>query len=556
VSCLSKRLLKKGEPVPHPTPALDPLEPRLLLAAPPDFFHPGPALPDITSRAFSAAKADFNNDGRLDIVFIEGIYHRTAEGDFTGGVQVLLNQGKGHFTPAGQLQTLIDPGSALVAADFDGDGNADIALFDQPGLCIFLGNGDGTLTRGGHFLVNDHNFSLATGDFNGDGRVDLAASGARTLAVHHNPDTVDAENQIAILLGGGNGRFATFFTHMAGSDAIHSAPIDYNNDGRTDLAVPIGSGIQILVSKGDGTFDFPAFIDTGGAWRLLSADLNRDGRPDLLYTKFETSPFAAHYFASYALALPGGGFGPVTRLPASTAQIDGLATGDFNGDGRTDIIAGNNKADGRGLFLQQPNGSFAPATDYSGVNPVLVGDFNNDGFDDALPYPNQIFYASPPPAPPVGPVYTSRKHTLVISGTRRSDTISVSVAGDHYVILLNRGSYTVPLSSVRRMQITTGRGYDSITLDAGVFCSALISAGAANDTIRGGSGGDTLQGDNGDDLLDGGGGVDFLQGGKGNDTLTGGAGVDAIYGNRGADTFSTSDNLSELLDRTPDEPLL
>jgi Ca2+-binding RTX toxin-like protein len=50
-------------------------------------------------------------------------------------------------------------------------------------------------------------------------------------------------------------------------------------------------------------------------------------------------------------------------------------------------------------------------------------------------------------------------------------------------------------------------------------------------------------------------GSNFAQGNMGDDTVTGGAGADAIYGNRGADTYSTSDSLSELLDRSLDEPL-
>jgi len=540
--------------VPHPTPALDPLEPRLLLAAPPSFFNEGPAIPVVAEQNLIAAKADFNNDGRLDLAVAGGLFHSSPATHFTGGLQILLNQGKGHFTSAGQPQTLSEPqvsslpGTSIVAADFNDDHHPDVALLDDGKVSLYLGDGAGSLTPAGRFLANDLNDdAVVTGDFNGDGRPDLAVSGRRVLAYHEDTHIVDTEKQIAVLLNTGAAGFLTLFTHMAGNEGYTLAAVDYNHDGRSDLAVPVGSRIQILTSKGDGTFDFPASLDTGGAQGLIAADVNRDGLPDLL--------FPGGSVASYTLALPTGGFGPVIHVSLGAASAQNVVAGDFNGDGRTDIVAGTSTGDGHRLFLQQSNGVFAPVADSSRFNPDLAGDFNNDGVDDVYSV-GRIFYASPPPAPPVGPVYTSRKHTLVISGTRRSDTISVSVAGDHYVVLLNRGSYTVPLSSVRRMQITTGRGYDSITLDAGVFCSALISAGAANDTIRGGSGDDTLQGDNGDDLLDGGGGVDFLQGGKGDDRLTGGAGFDTLFGNRGADTFSTSDTLDELVDRAGDEPLL
>ena len=533
-------------------PALIPLEPRLLFTAAPDIFNPGPALPVVAGSNLTAAKADFNNDGRLDLAVIGGRFHPSPTVDFTGGLQILLNQGKGHFTPAGQFQTLAVPqisslpGTSIVATDFNGDHNPDVALLDNAKISLYLGDGAGSLTPAGRFLANDLNDdSVVTGDFNGDGRPDLAVSGSRILAIHHNPDVIDSEKQIAVLLNTGAG-FNTVFTHMAGNEGYILATIDYNHDGRSDLAVPIVSHVQILTSKGDGTFDFPTSLDTGGAWDLISTDLNRDGLPDLLYSTFATASFA-----SYALALPSGGFGPIVHLPPGAGNAQNVVAGDFNGDGRTDIVADNSKLDGHGIFLQQASGTFAPATDFSGINPEVVGDFNNDGTDDAFAV-GRLYFTSLPLA---GPLYTSRKHTLVINGTRRSDTLSISVTGDHYVIVVNRASYTVPLSSVRRIQISTGRGYDSITLDPSVFASALISAGAANDSIQGGSGNDTLQGDNGDDILDGGAGFDFLQGGKGNDTVTGGAGVDAIYGNRGADTYSTSDSLSELLDRSLDEPL-
>jgi Ca2+-binding RTX toxin-like protein len=527
------------------------LEPRLLFSAAPNIFNFGPALPVVAGKNLAAAKADFNKDGRLDLAVIGGRFHPSPKVDFAGGLQILLNQGKGHFTLVGQLQTLGFPevsglpGTSIVAAaDFNADGNPDVALLDNARIALYLGDGAGSLTLAGRFLTNDLNDdSVVTGDFNGDGRPDLAVSGHRILAIHHKPDVIDSEKQIAVLLNTGAG-FATVFTHMAGNEGYILATIDYDHDGKSDLAVPIVNRVQILTGKGDGTFDFPASLDTGGAWDLISTDLNRDGLPDLLYSTFATASFA-----SYTLALPGGGFGPIVHLPPGTGNVQNVAAGDFNGDGRTDIVADNSKLDGHGVFLQQTNGTFAPATDSSGINPEVVGDFNNDGTDDAFAL-GRLYYTSLPPA---GPLYTSRKHTLVINGTRRSDTISLSVSGDHYVILVNRGGYSVPLSSVRRIQISTGRGYDSITLDPSVFASALISAGAANDTIRAGSGNDTLQGDNGDDLLDGGSGFDFLQGGKGNDTLTGGAGIDAVYGNRGADTYSTSDTLDELLDRTPDE---
>ncbi|MDB5318521.1 MAG: conserved repeat domain [Phycisphaerales bacterium] len=537
-----------------PRAHIDSLESRLLLAANAGILLTGARLPPIATGSLYAAKADFNNDGKLDLAVVGGGFNSNRP-FFTGGLQVLLNQGADLFTPAGQLQSLVGPpssdysGRPVVAADFNADGNADVAVIDNGKLAIYLGNGAGALASAGQYLANDLNFALTTGDFNGDGRIDLAATGSRILSV--NRDIINTEKQIAILINAGSAAFTTVFTHMSGNEGYTAAAIDYDHDGKTDLAVPLVNQVQILTSKGDGTFDFPASIDSGGAWDLVAADLNRDGRPDLLY-----STFAANTFGSYALSLPTGGFGPVVHLPPGAGETQGVAAGDFNGDGRTDIEVGNGDTATNAVFLQQPSGVFTPSPDYADLKPSIVGDFNNDGTDDGLVYGNHIIYTQAPPAPPVGPVFTSRKHILVITGNRRADVVTVTLVGANLVTTLNGVTYNTPLNTVRRIEIATGLGTDKITIDPSVFASALISAGAANDTVQAGSGNDTLQGDNGDDILNGGAGTDVIQGGKGNDTLTGAQGADAIYGNRGTDTYAHSDPLSELLDRSPDEPLI
>jgi Ca2+-binding RTX toxin-like protein len=203
----------------------------------------------------------------------------------------------------------------------------------------------------------------------------------------------------------------------------------------------------------------------------------------------------------------------------------------------------------RGLFLQQADGTFRETASYGIAQPVLTGDFNNDGRDDAVSF--QGINLAMPPA-----VFTTPRRTLVIDGTRRADVVSVAVSGSRIMITLNGETLSARLSRVRRIQITTGLGRDTVTIDPSVFSPALISSGGESDTVVGGSGNDTIQGDNGSDILTGGAGVDLIQGGKGLDTLDGGAGSDAVYGGREVDTFAAGDALSELLDRTSDEPIV
>jgi len=79
---------------------------------------------------------------------------------------------------------------AITAADFNGDGNLDLAVVDTPqsgtgAVSILLGNGDGTFQAQKMYAVGNVPKSIAVGDFNGDGKLDLAVtnSGDGTVSI-------------------------------------------------------------------------------------------------------------------------------------------------------------------------------------------------------------------------------------------------------------------------------------------------------------------------------------------------------------------------------------
>jgi len=539
---------------------VDALESRRLLTA---LFQPPTYLADDSIDSFIAAKGDFDGDGTPDLAIASGRHSTTVNGHvqsaaFDGGLEIRANDGTGRFTRvAGVLKLDVMP-RAIVAADFNGDGKLDVAAVDtrthftdesgtvlapEGQVSIWLGKGDGTLNSPTHYATTDEEtHALIVGDFNGDGLPDLAVAGSRLISFNPTTHVAKVESQITVLMNAGGGLFGAALTHIAGDYQASLAAIDYDGDGRTDLAVGEAGQIQFLTSKGDGTFNFPAAMPTGNVSALTSADLNRDGRLDLVWTS-GSDPAVV----SYAIRRADGAFAAAVNLPKSNHGAPGVAVGDFNGDGLADIIGGVDIAGGQGYYVQDAAGKFQVVEDHSYALPGVVGDFNGDGRDDVVS--GKVVSLALP-----GPVFTTRKRTLVINGTRRSDTLIVSVQGNDIVTTLRGVTTRTPLGRVRRIQIATGLGSDNIIIDPSVFLDTLVSAGAANDTVHSGSGNDTVQGDNGDDVLDGGAGADLLQGGKGNDTLAGGAGVDAIYGNRGVDTFAQSDDLDELLDAGAGEP--
>jgi hypothetical protein len=97
--------------------------------------------------------------------------------------------------------------SAVVAADFNGDGKADLAATNAQGnnISVFLGNGDGTFLAPVNYAAGTSPASVAVGDFNGDGKADLVVSNSGGFSV---------------LLGNGDGMFRTAMNTAGSSGAL------------------------------------------------------------------------------------------------------------------------------------------------------------------------------------------------------------------------------------------------------------------------------------------------------------------------------------------------
>jgi hypothetical protein len=324
------------------------------------------SLPEASS---PLAVGDFNRDGKLD-------FGSSVLGD--SGLSVYLGNGNGTF----QSPALFGQGATydIVMADFNHDGIPDIAEIIGGGVEVFLGQGDGTFASGIETAVNAvSGFSLVAGDFNGDGNLDLAMAGS------------SGEGAVAILLGNGDGTFQTPTTISLGNGQVANFIItaDFNHDGKLDLVTTNDSGpageLDILLGNGDGTFQLLKPILRGHSPIIsAAADFNGDGKVDLAI-----SPGNAKL-----LILLGHGDGtfasPVAyKLPAAGSAIE---VGDFNVDGKLDIALVTNTypnpASWLSVFRGNGDGTFQTAENrktaltYGGA--LAVGDFNNDGKLDFL----------------------------------------------------------------------------------------------------------------------------------------------------------------------------
>jgi hypothetical protein len=285
--------------------------------------------------AVSIAAADFNGDGKADIAALMDVAPFSS-----GEVQVFFGNGDGTFVTPIVLPLSAHIVSFLAALDLNGDGIADLVASAQNTVSVWLGKAGGTFSSPvsysvqGGYLISGGPVSLAFGDFNGDGRIDIAI-----------PSQVDGT--ISLLLGKGNGNFSLgaiiplSLTVVPGDTRpggpTFLAAADFNGDGRLDIAATLADsqnilsgGVAILLGKGDGTFEFPT-LNPEPATGIAIANLNRDGVPDLIVT--------GQVFGT-AVVLGNGDGTFSAPLTVFSQPLESLAVADFNNDGSADIAGG------------------------------------------------------------------------------------------------------------------------------------------------------------------------------------------------------------------------
>ena len=202
-------------------------------------------LPDGVAKSLGGRvyAADLNNDGKMDLVVVDyGVYDSNGN-CVPGGTYILLGAGDGTFGAPATITAVANPFDAAIA-DLNKDGKLDLVLsntnytqncgthsFD---LAVFLGNGDGTFKAAGVIATTPHlqAASLAAADFNHDGNVDVAM-GSSELPL--------------IAFGNGDGTFqkAQALQIPGGEQQIQVA--DLNGDNLPDI-VTLSSGNVITVA--------------------------------------------------------------------------------------------------------------------------------------------------------------------------------------------------------------------------------------------------------------------------------------------------------------------
>jgi hypothetical protein len=304
----------------------------------------------------------------------------------------LVGNGDGTFQGAPQPGVATNP-QAVAAGDFNGDGVMDLVTADYGAngdvepvndVAVLLGVGDGTFAPPVRYAVGAGATAVVVGDFNGDGALDLATA---------NRDS----NDVSVLLGKGDGTFGGAVSYAAGAGPVALAVADFAGSGHLGLAVadggfdsngdPVGQeGVSVLLGKGDGTFaDAVRYAAGAVPSAIVAGDFNGDGRPDLAVAN-RGSDDVSVLLGNGDGTFRGKAFYGVGAFPSA------LVAGDFNGDGLLDLATANqNSSDvsillgrGDGTFREDRDGHGAAIRPAAGNNPfsLTTGDFDGDGHLD------------------------------------------------------------------------------------------------------------------------------------------------------------------------------
>ena len=277
---------------------------------------------------------------------------------------------------------------ALEIGDFNGDGRNDLAqavlyvdnVATNTELRIYLQSSNGTLAAPikVHFTV-DARIGLAVADLDGDRRQEIVfAQGDGISIVDLDPITVGRPRTAP--------RVRHFPVLAPAEDAINVVTADINRDGKLDIvAQSWDSGATVFFGDGKGNVARRGYIETLGQGQndLEARDINGDEFDDIIVRGGQGVTGSIHYNNGQDSMAPAVPFNPTGMYFAS---LGGLASGDFNLDGRFDVVA-QHDATSIGLWTQGYDGVLRdPVYLPSDLDArAMVGtDIDADGDDDVV----------------------------------------------------------------------------------------------------------------------------------------------------------------------------
>jgi RHS repeat-associated protein len=349
---------------------------------------------------------DFNGDGKTDIA------HSRSQ---WGMWRISLSTGTGFVTqdwstsPYVAIDDNTDDKEQIITGDFNGDGKTDIAHARSgwEGWRVSLSNqdGNGFITQmwssGSYYAIEPCDsvsctatpyYYVLTGDFNGDGKTDIAYAHTSNW----NKWRISFPNK------DGNG-FTTeewstspYFAidnYFDGNEEILTG--DFNGDGKTDIAHSRSKWEmwRVSLSKGNGfvtedwsTSHYWAIDDrVDGNELVLNGDFNGDGKTDIAHARTSWGMWRVSLSNGYEFKTEDWTTSPYLAIENLTDGHERVITGDFSGDGKTDIAHARKEWDGWRVSFDQ-----------SAIIPDLLASIKNSlGGTTAIKFKSSTDYDNP-----------------------------------------------------------------------------------------------------------------------------------------------------------------
>ncbi len=344
----------------------------------------------------SVTAGDFNGDGRTDLAVL-AIRYESFEP--VGTIKVWISTPDHGLIPQPEIpdvyDTYLNYTDEIRAADMNRDGKADLVVTGRFGLQVFRSHGDGTFEEPQVTSLGSAGKGLILDDLDGDGHPDAA------MTLQYGLSGSAAGQSLAVAWGEADR--ATLFapplwirspTHSRGIVPSRPSTVDFNHDGLSDLATVetaqegngVVGGTYVQTYLGDktgglkpgpsmgpfrGGDNLPGFVEPG--------EFNGDGNPDL----FQGGRTGTGGNVTFLPGKGDGAFGTAGRINVTNLSL-GRFTGDFDGDGKTDLVVANFEASTFYLYASSTGYQAASRPLPGTFSSMHIADFNGDGKADIV----------------------------------------------------------------------------------------------------------------------------------------------------------------------------